>query len=63
MNALREPLMLPRWCMGGGSLSRENAPAFAHGVCETSLTKNADDNTEVFEFCPYCGARMEGGVE
>lgn len=25
--------------MGGGSLSRENAPAFAHGVCETSLTK------------------------
>ena len=23
--------------------------------------KNADDDAEVFEFCPHCGAKMDGG--
>lgn len=23
--------------------------------------KNADDDAEAFEFCPHCGAKMEGG--
>lgn len=25
--------------------------------------KNADDDAEVFEFCPHCGAKMDGGAE
>ena len=25
--------------------------------------KNADDDAEVFEFCPHCGAMMGGGAE
>lgn len=24
--------------------------------------KNADDDAEVFEFCPHCGAKMDGGA-
>ena len=23
--------------------------------------KNADDDAEMFEFCPHCGAKMDGG--
>lgn len=25
--------------------------------------KNADNDAEVFEFCPHCGAMMDGGTE
>lgn len=52
------PVVHGRWVSVPGKRAR---------ICSRCLRdepyKNADDNTEVFEFCPYCGARMEGGVE
>lgn len=48
------PVVHARWASVSGKRDR---------ICSRCLHdepyKNADDNAEVFEFCPYCGARMD----
>ena len=50
------PLVHGRWVSVAGKRDR---------ICSRCLHnepyKNADDDAEVFEFCPYCGAKMDGG--
>lgn len=50
------PVVHGRWVSVAGKRDR---------ICSRCLRnepyKNADDDAEVFEFCPYCGAKMDGG--
>lgn len=50
------PVVHGRWVSVAGKRDR---------ICSRCLRnepyKNADDNAEVFEFCPHCGAKMDGG--
>ena len=50
------PVVHGRWASVAGKRDR---------ICSRCLHnepyKNADDNAEVFEFCPHCGAKMDGG--
>ena len=50
------PVAHGRWVSVSGKRGR---------ICSRCLSdepyKNADDNAEVFEFCPHCGAKMDGG--
>ena len=50
------PVVHGRWASVAGKHDR---------ICSRCLHnepyKNADDNAEVFEFCPHCGAKMNGG--
>lgn len=50
------PVVHGRWISVAGKRDR---------ICSRCLHnepyKNADDNAEVFEFCPHCGAKMDGG--
>lgn len=50
------PVAHGRWISVSGKRGR---------ICSRCLRdepyKNADDNAEVFEFCPHCGAKMDGG--
>ena len=50
------PLVHGRWVSVAGKRDR---------ICSRCLHnepyKNADDDAEVFEFCPHCGAKMDGG--
>ena len=52
------PVVHARWVSVAGKRDR---------ICSRCLHnepyKNADDNAEVFEFCPHCGAKMDGGAE
>lgn len=50
------PVVHGRWVSVAGKRDR---------ICSRCLSnepyKNADDDAEVFEFCPHCGAKMDGG--
>ena len=50
------PVVHGRWASVAGKRDR---------ICSRCLHnepyKNADDDEEVFEFCPHCGAKMDGG--
>ena len=50
------PVVRGRWVSVAGKRDR---------ICSRCLRnepyKNADDDAEVFEFCPHCGAKMDGG--
>ena len=50
------PAVHGRWVSVAGKRDR---------ICSRCLHnepyKNADDDAEVFEFCPHCGAKMDGG--
>lgn len=50
------PVVHGRWVSVAGKRDR---------ICSRCLRnepyKNADDAAEVFEFCPHCGAKMDGG--
>ena len=50
------PVARGRWVSVAGKRDR---------ICSRCLRnepyKNADDDAEVFEFCPHCGAKMDGG--
>lgn len=50
------PVVHGRWVSVAGKRER---------ICSRCLRdepyKNADDDAEVFEFCPHCGAKMGGG--
>lgn len=50
------PVVHGRWISVAGKRDR---------ICSRCLHnepyKNADDNADVFEFCPHCGAKMDGG--
>lgn len=50
------PVAHGRWVSVAGKRDR---------ICSQCLHdepyKNADDDAEVFEFCPHCGAKMDGG--
>ena len=50
------PVVHGRWVSVAGKRDR---------ICSRCLRnepyKNADDDAEVFEFCPHCGAKMNGG--
>lgn len=50
------PVVHARWVSVAGKRDR---------ICSRCLHnepyKNADDDAEVFEFCPHCGAKMGGG--
>lgn len=50
------PVVHGRWVSVAGKRDR---------ICSRCLHnepyKNADDDAEVFEFCPHCGAKMDGG--
>lgn len=50
------PVVHGRWASVAGKRDR---------ICSRCLHnepyKNADDDAEVFEFCPHCGAKMDGG--
>lgn len=50
------PVVHGRWVSVAGKRDR---------ICSRCLRdepyKNADDDAEVFEFCPHCGAKMDGG--
>lgn len=50
------PVVHGRWVSVAGKRDR---------ICSWCLHnepyKNADDDAEVFEFCPHCGAKMDGG--
>ena len=52
------PVVHGRWVSVAGKRDR---------ICSRCLHnepyKNADDDAEVFEFCPHCGAKMNGGEE
>lgn len=52
------PVVHGRWVSVAGKRDR---------ICSRCLHnepyKNADDDAEVFEFCPHCGAKMDGGVD
>lgn len=52
------PVVYGRWVSVAGKRDR---------ICSRCLHnepyKNADDDAEVFEFCPHCGAKMDGGAE
>lgn len=49
------PVVHGRWVSVAGKRDR---------ICSRCLHnepyKNADDDAEVFEFCPHCGAKMDG---
>ena len=49
------PVVHGRWVSVAGKRGR---------ICSRCLHnepyKNADDDAEVFEFCPHCGAKMDG---
>lgn len=51
------PVVHARWVSVAGKRDR---------ICSRCLRnepyKNADDDAEVFEFCPHCGAKMDGGA-
>ena len=50
------PVRHGRWVSVAGKRDR---------ICSRCLHnepyKNADDDVEVFEFCPHCGAKIDGG--
>ncbi len=50
------PVVHGRWASVAGKRDR---------ICSRCLYnepyKNADDDAEVFEFCPHCGAKMDEG--
>lgn len=50
------PVVHGRWVSVAGKRDR---------ICSWCLHnepyKNADNDAEVFEFCPHCGAKMDGG--
>lgn len=50
------PVVHGRWVSVAGKRDR---------ICSRCMHnepyKNADDDAEVFEFCPHCGAKMDGG--
>ena len=50
------PVVHGRWVSVAGKRDR---------ICSRCLHnepyKNADDDAEVFELCPHCGAKMDGG--
>lgn len=50
------PVVHARWVSVAGKRDR---------ICSRCLHnepyKNSDDDTEVFEFCSHCGAKMDGG--
>ena len=50
------PVAHGRWVSVAGKRDR---------ICSRCLHnepyKNADDDAKVFEFCPHCGAKMDGG--
>lgn len=50
------PVVHGRWVSVAGKRDR---------ICSRCLRnepyKNADDDAGVFEFCPHCGAKMDGG--
>lgn len=50
------PVRHGRWVSVAGKRDR---------ICSRCLHnepyKNADDDAEVFEFCPHCGTKMDGG--
>jgi hypothetical protein len=50
------PVVHGRWVSVAGKRDR---------ICSRCLHnepyKNADDDAEVFKFCPHCGAKMDGG--
>ena len=50
------PVVHGRWVSVAGKRDR---------ICSRCLRnepyKNAADDAEVFEFCPHCGAKMDGG--
>lgn len=50
------PVVHARWVSVAGKRDR---------ICSRCLRnepyKNADDDAGVFEFCPHCGAKMDGG--
>ena len=52
------PVVHGRWVSVAGKRDR---------ICSRCLRnepyKNADDDAEVFEFCPHCGAKMDGGAD
>lgn len=52
------PVVHGRWASVAGKRDR---------ICSRCLYnepyKNADDDAEVFEFCPHCGAKMDGGKD
>ncbi len=52
------PVVHGRWVSVAGKRDR---------ICSRCLHnepyKNADDDAEVFEFCPHCGAKMDGGAD
>lgn len=51
------PVVYGRWI---------SVPSKRARICSRCLRdepyKNADDNAEVFEFCPHCGAKMDEGT-
>lgn len=51
-----KPVVHGRWVSVAGKRDR---------ICSRCLHnepyKNTDDDAEVFEFCPHCGAKMDGG--
>lgn len=51
------PVVHGRWVSVPGKRDR---------ICSRCLRdepyKNADDDAEMFEFCPHCGAKMDGGA-
>lgn len=51
------PVVHGRWVSVAGKRDR---------ICSRCLHnepyKNADDDAEVFEFCPHCGAKVDGGA-
>ena len=52
------PVVYGRWVSVAGKRDR---------ICSRCLHnepyKNADDDAEVFEFCPHCGVKMDGGAD
>ena len=52
-----EPVVHGRWISVGHKLSR------ICSVCDRDEPyKFADDNANVYDYCPNCGARMDGGT-